>query len=108
MPRIGFNVPANKVAGYLLNLSHPKGGGKAKFFIAQGFSPLMPKVLEDALLAHTDHGFKTVKVAFGTKYIFKGPITTPSGKTPTVWSVWMRADNATETKLVTAYPAAPA
>jgi len=31
-------VEQKKIADYLLNLSHPEGGGKSRFFLAMGFT----------------------------------------------------------------------
>ena len=42
-------VAAAKLKAYLLNLGHPKGGPKARFFLANGFTD---ETLERALRAH--------------------------------------------------------
>ncbi|WP_348271390.1 DUF6883 domain-containing protein [Methylobacterium sp. Leaf89] len=33
-----FTIRNNKLVDYLLDLSHPRGGSKARFFLAFGFS----------------------------------------------------------------------
>ena len=41
-----------KITDYLLNDAHPNNGGKAKFFMAVGFTPANWQELKNALLDH--------------------------------------------------------
>ena len=45
-------VPKEKITLYLLNAQHPKGGGKAIFFMRFGFSSERWEQLANALLTH--------------------------------------------------------
>lgn len=45
-------ISDTKVSSYLLNLGHPEGGGKAKFFVDHGFATEAPHVLTSALDDH--------------------------------------------------------
>ncbi|MBX9934551.1 MAG: hypothetical protein K2Y56_24050 [Methylobacterium sp.] len=94
---IGFQLPTNwlveqdKVTKYLLNTSHPQGGGKAKFFMAFGFDPAQPVVLADALAHHvfTNLPGRHVPQKFGpSRLVFEGPMETPDGRIAEVRTVW--------------------
>lgn len=63
-------VEPGKLAGYLLNLNHSKGGSKAKFFLANGFSS---RTLEQALRAHADGAEAIVRTTPFT--LSSGPLT---------------------------------
>ncbi|MGX7703302.1 DUF6883 domain-containing protein [Methylobacterium sp. Gmos1] len=47
-----LEVPGSKLVHYLLNVDHPKGGPKARFFLAFGFDPARPEVMAEALILH--------------------------------------------------------
>lgn len=48
----GAHVEERKVREYLLNLAHPSGGSKARFFRARGFSPEDWRAFARALVLH--------------------------------------------------------
>ena len=100
------HIAAGKVAAYLLNIDHPEGGPKARFFIRVGFSPTSPETLRAALLDHPAR-FEVSEArltAMGMNYAIDGPLSSPDGRDPWVRSVWrIPADEAPH--LVTAYPA---
>jgi hypothetical protein len=99
-------VERGKITGYLLNAAHPDNGGKARFFLALGFSAEGWPSLADAL-RQMPTAFpiaKSVASPHGSKYILDGRIETPCGKRPLVRTVWI-VDAGTQTpRLVTAYP----
>lgn len=98
-------IDPQKLSGYLLNLSHPKGGAKAKFFLANGF-PI--STLEPALRAHTAGAEAIVTdSAFGILYAVERLIDMPSGRSRHVRSVWEIRNGETVPRLVTAYPVEP-
>lgn len=91
---------------YLLNLSHPDGASKAKFFMRRGFSLEEPEVLKNSLL---DHAGKSEVVEeqpnpFGTKYVLHGSLICPNGTTASVRTVWIIENDTDFPQLVTAYP----
>jgi filamentous hemagglutinin len=99
-------VPGEKVSEYLLNVEHPDGGGKAKFFIAHGFEAGTPGTLASAIHAHADLNdiSETHAGPHGTKTIVRCSIPTPDGRNPCILVVWIREKGCAEQRLVTAYP----
>jgi hypothetical protein len=100
-------IDRNKIDDYLL---HPvKGRGKAAFFHAYGFTAERWHEMRDALLAQAAAGavLEVVASPYGSRYIVRGSLGTPSGREPQpmVCTVW-QADNGIEgVRLITAYPA---
>ena len=99
-------VSETKLVDYLLNPDHPRGRGKARFFVALGFRRERPEILREALLrlAATAEMTETSGM-FGRKFVGVGEIDTPGGLTARVVSVWMLPDGVPPPQLVTAYPA---
>ena len=99
-------VPEAKITLYLLNLQHPKGRSKAKFFMQFGFSVAQWNQLADALFDHaqTYEVVKTEQTPFGKRYVLEGALATPIDRTPQVRVVWFISTDSTEPHLVTAYP----
>jgi hypothetical protein len=91
-----------KLAGYLLNPSHPKGGPKARFFLANGFSG---DTLAAALKAHAvgAEAFVTA-TPFSVLYVVERPLAMPSGRVRRVRAVWEVRNDETTPRLVTVYP----
>lgn len=99
-------VAREKIADYLLNSAHPDNGGKAAFFVSCGFRQENWQIMADAflLLARTAEVAKSVETFHGSKYIVEGPLETPSGKLPTVRTVWIVDRGTSSPRLVSAYP----
>lgn len=99
-------VSKEKIAEYLLNPEHPEGASKAAFYLAHGFSADSWQELAIALrrLAETTSVARTVGTIHGSKYVIEGRLETPSGKTPSVRSVWIVDRGRDVPRLVTAYP----
>lgn len=96
-------VSGRKVAAYLLDLDHPDGGPKARFFRAFGFDEA---TLEEALMRHPElHPVDaTLLGRHGRKYVIRCSLPSPDGRDPCILSVWiLRTDGVPD--LVTAYPA---
>ncbi len=103
-----FRIEALKVTAYLLNLAHPDGGSKAKFFLSYGFSASTPS---DSALALLEHPLGSPLVdrvvnSYGVKFVYEGPILAPNGPTSVVRSVWEVKAGDRHARLVTAYPCA--
>jgi hypothetical protein len=98
-------VPDNKVRRYLLDLAHPKGADKARFFLSQGFDVQRWQVLQAALQDHAWRGVATyARREHGRDYWrVLGLLDTPSGKRPLVFSVWA-VENEGVPRLISAYP----
>ena len=99
-------IDTGKLVDYLLNPSHADNGGKAAFFIAWGFSPTRPEVLDGALrdmIARTEVA-QQVKGAWGIKYVVQGALDSPRGRTPIVRTIRIVDAAHDAPRLVTAYP----
>jgi hypothetical protein len=99
-------VPPEKLTDYLLNLSHPIGSAKARWFVLLGYHPDRPEQLADDLLSVVRRGdkFTTEESPFGVKYNVSGEIVTPSGRSVKVLTVWITEPSDPSPRLVTAYP----
>lgn len=100
------SVPWEKLTDYLLSLSHPVGGPKARFFRGVGFDETHAQDLERAFLAIARSGevTETVPSPHGTKYIVDGPLMAPNGSSIRVRTVWIVEHGRDRPRLVTAYP----
>ena len=115
-------VEDRKIREYLLNVDHPEGGSKAKFFIAKGFNRSNIEDFRAMLLAHARNNAvnKMETNKYTTKYIMEGPahyltvsktfsseeqqekqVTSNKINLRTVWSI---VHDTNIPKLVTAYP----
>jgi hypothetical protein len=97
-----------KIKEYLLNLAHPKGGPKAKFFQNCGFTAKEWEGFHDALVVQGKSN-PVVKVApneFGTRYVVECNCPTPDELNPCIRTVWELMENETQPRLITAHPLA--
>jgi hypothetical protein len=101
---IGFSIKGAKLSSYLLNMNHPIGASKARFFLGHGFRPDKPEELAFALLNHSLHAQRRVPTPHGLRLICEGPIATPIGTAPLVKSVWQHKRETGFAELITAYP----
>jgi hypothetical protein len=101
-------VPQSKIEDYLLNLEHPIGGGKARFFIGFGFSREHWKDLAEALRRHAEQNpvADRLEEEDGITYVVEGGIETPSGRKPALRSVWLVESGELAPRFITAYPLA--
>ena len=89
---LGLRIQAEKIVGYLLNPTHPKGGSKAKFLLRFGFSADQPNILADALVQHylSAPDAHMIFDAVGSKRIVcEGPILGVDGRKPWIRAVWL-------------------
>ena len=104
--QVPLRIESTKVGSYLLNITHPDGGPKARFFLGHGFclEDLQPFAI--ALAAHGFAGWPgVVKPGYkGNKHVVSGPISTPNGTTPDIVTVWELKDGEQTARLITAYP----
>ena len=99
-------VPTEKVRDYLLDLGHPVGGDKAKFFIHFGFQRERWEELAEALRRHARENpvCETKQDAAGTSYVVEGVIQTPSARRPKIRAVWLVKAAGLAPRFITAYP----
>ncbi len=99
-------IPEDKIIRYLLDLEHPVGRSKALFFIRQGFTLVEWWELALALKNHARNAevkdFQNTE--FGQRFVVDGLISTPSGRTPNIRSIWIILNGEEIPRLVSAYP----
>ena len=95
-----------KISGYLLNLQHPDGKGKANFFLKAGFHLDKIGDFKAFLLNHamTHQVAKAEQTKFGTKYIIEGEVEMSDSFRFHLRTVWMVTIHSSQPKLITAYP----
>jgi hypothetical protein len=99
-------IAADKLTGCLLNVSHKRGGPKARLLMSVGYRADNPPTLESDL--RTQHlsldVTRTHENAYGVVYEIEGPIRTPRGRSVRFCSVW-QADSGTDVpRFITVYP----
>ena len=100
-----WHVEHLKLVGYLLDLDHPVGGPKARFFRRYGFAPDHPDHLAEALFEHVASvPFHVMEMDKSTRLVFEGPLLSPLGIMPRLRSVWLSILEGSGARLLTAYP----
>lgn len=99
-------IAAEKLTGYLLNVSHKRGAAKARLLLDLGYQSATPQVLESDL--RTQHLSlditRTSENPYGVVFEIEGPIKTPGGKTVRFCSIW-QVDTGTDVpRFITMYP----
>jgi hypothetical protein len=99
-------IAADKLTGYLLNLSHRRGAAKARLLLNFGYRSDNPQVLDaDLRSQHLSLDVTgTSTNAYGVVYEIEGPITTPSGRAVRFCSVWQIDTGADVARFITMYP----
>lgn len=99
-------VEEPKVLEYLLNLVHPDGASKARFFLARGFAPNAWQTMRDALIAQgrDNRVTKVTETRWGSRYQVDCHCPTPDGSNPCIRSVWEISNDGPCPRLLTAYP----
>jgi hypothetical protein len=99
-------IASEKLTGYLLNVSHKRGGPKARVLLSVGYRSDNPQSLEsDLRVQHLSLDVsRTHRNAYGVVYEVEGPINTPSGRSVRFRSVW-QVDTGTDVpRYITMYP----
>src|SRR3954466_5229515 len=102
----GAFIEDAKLAMYLLDVTHPNGGPKARFFLAHGYQVNDHATLRADLLTHgRTHPVAMIRrTPHGMRYTVDGTLVTPNGLTRQIRTVW-QVDTGTDVpRLVTAYP----
>jgi Domain of unknown function (DUF6883) len=102
----GAVIPADKLTKYLLAVNHPVGHSKAAYFRGLGYHDDNVSQLIGALaeVARTAEVSDTIDNEYGTKYVMRGKLRAPSGRTVWVRVVWIVDKGETAPRFVTAYP----
>lgn len=101
----GLTVESKKLTDYLLKTDHPIGGGKAKWFLKQGFSLEDLETCKTALQEHARIRpvIKVEESQFGKKFQIECSLNAPCGETKCILAVWIVEEDEIP-RLVTAYP----
>jgi hypothetical protein len=95
----------DKLARYLLNPTHPKGGSKAAWFEqALGFNAANAEDLASQLVFDPSKAVQTEVTQYGTKFNQTIDVTGANGRTIPVVTAWIRGNDGV-VRLVTAVPA---
>lgn len=98
-------IPLEKVHGYLLSVSQPVGRLKAVFFRSLGYTAADRERLEADLRALLTFEAEVGKrTEYGQKYMLRGRITGPAGKSAEITTVWIILEGESRPRFVTAYP----
>jgi hypothetical protein len=99
-------IAADKLTGYLLNLSHRRGAAKARLLLNFGYRSDNPQTLEaDLRSQHLSLDVTgTSTNGYGVVYEVEGPIKTPSGRVVRFCSVWQIDTGADVPRFITMYP----
>lgn len=101
-------IKREKLTKYLLNLLHPVGGAKAKFFRRIGFSNTNVEIFEQELyrIGKNDHvaDQKSSEDSSGINYIIIGSIFAPNGNLYSIETIWYIKIGTQNPSFITAYP----
>ena len=102
----GAVISADKLTGYVLNVSHKRGGPKARLLLSLGYRSDNPHSLEsDLRRQHLSLDVaRTHENAYGVVYEIEGPIKTPNGRSVRFCTV-RQIDTGTDVpRFITMYP----
>jgi hypothetical protein len=99
-------IAADKITGYLLNVSHKRGGPKARLLLSVGYRSDDPQALEsDVRVQHLSLDVtRTHRNPYGVVYEIEGPIKTPGDRSVRFCSVWQVDTGADAPQFITMYP----
>jgi hypothetical protein len=95
-----------KLGDYVLSSEHPIGRFKARFFADLGFTPSNWEKLEVELrrLVREEAAELDEETPFGQKYLVRGVISGPTGRTARVVSAWIVLKGERIPRLITVFP----
>jgi len=99
-------IAEDKICDYLLNRSHRRGGSKAKFLVAMGYSPGDWRRLADDLRAQhlTVDAANESASDYGKRYEIIAPLVGPNGRSAEIVTVWQIDIGTDAPRLITLYP----
>ena len=98
------NVSPLKVRDFLLDPNHPNNNGRARVFLALGYSSVQWRILQRDL-RDMALPWEAIEVSspFGHRFLVSGMLIGPAGASP-VRTVWEIRDGTDAASFVTAYP----
>ena len=98
-------IPTEKLRDYLLSTAHPIGRFKSVFFLGLGFKADDYEELAKGIRSILSGDAEAVEAArFGTKYVVRGMLAGPDGRSAAIVTVWIILSGTTTPRFVTAYP----
>ena len=98
-------IAPEKLREYLLSPSHPIGRYKAALFRLYGYGQDRWEVLENDIRSILTNSADVLEsTEYGTKYVVRGSIIGPSGRTLAIVTVWIILISEDTPRFVTAYP----
>jgi hypothetical protein len=98
-------VPPQKLRDYILSPVHPIGRFKSVFFRGLGYSSDAYETLDaDIRLLLVAEAELAEANKFGSKYLVRGLLTGPNGRSGLIVTVWIILSGEAEPRFVTAYP----
>ena len=99
-------IDPTKIANYLLDVHHPRGGSKARLLESLGYSSADPSKLDaDLRRMHLMEDYiATRQTPWGVRYEIVAPITGPTADTVMFHSVWQTDLGTDVPRLITMYP----
>jgi hypothetical protein len=99
-------VPIDKIVGYLLSPTHPRGKSKATFFRNLGFDESAPESLATELMRHAMENDVLHETAteFGVRYVIDGWIGSAIGHQARIRTAWFIDHGREIPRFVTAHP----
>lgn len=99
-------IDPRKLREYALSPTHSVGRFKAAFFMRLGFTAETWESLDQELrrLAVQEEAEPSEDTVFGRKYVVRGRITSPTGESADILSVWIVLHGEEVARFVTIYP----
>lgn len=99
-------IETEKLRGYILSSTHPVGRFKAAFFRRLGYSTRDWEAFEQSLrgLILTQDATEITESRYGKKFVVEGSVTSPSGDSMQIVTVWVILKGQNIPRFVTAYP----
>ena len=99
-------VERNKISGYLLSHTNPRGRHRAALFLRFGFSIDRWREFAAALRLHSQSNdvVMVVETIHGPRYYVDGAIETPDRRNPRVRTVWQVDHGKDYPRFITAFP----
>jgi hypothetical protein len=98
-------IPREKLRDYLLSPAHPIGRYKAAFFRALGYEQERWEMLENDIRSLLNGDAEKIEFTeYGTKYVVRGRIVGPSGRSADIVTAWIILTGEDVPRFVTAHP----
>ncbi len=99
-------IAKDKLASYLLNVTHRRGASKARLLIAMGYRSGQWQGLEADLRAQhlTMEVDRVVETKYGLRYEIVAPLTGAGGRSVIFRSIWQIDTGTQIPRLITIYP----